>query len=190
MAENESLDLDDPYGRRWGILVPSIRRHEPFDTVIGRVRKALYGGPRNALKQIEKYGVTFQMLLDNCNSPQALRQFTRQTQGHDYVQLFADVAKANPQVDAPGLVQAFVAGIWETVEDRIAHRVVGSGGLTSFADVRSFLDRVAERITPDVDRIARNLAEDPSWKPQMPRGSKGQGAEATTEMLPMSLLRN
>ncbi len=190
MAENESLDLDDPYGRRWGILVRSIRKHEPFDTVIGRVRKALYGGPRNALKQTEKYGVTLQMLLENRNSPQALRQFTRQTQGHDYVQLFADVAKANPQSDTPGLVQAFVAGVWETVEDRIAHRVVGSDGLTSFADVRSYLDRVAERIAPDVDRIARNLAEDPSWKPRMPRGSKGQGAETTTEMLSMSLLGN
>jgi len=142
MAENESLDLDDPYGRRWGILIRSIRKHEPFDTLIGRVRKALYSGPRNALKQMEKYGVTLQMLLDNRNSPQALRQFTRETQGHDYVQLFADVAKANPQSDGQGLLRAFVGGIWETVEDRIAHRVVGNDGLTSFADVRSYLDRV------------------------------------------------
>jgi len=72
MAENESLDLDDPYGRRWGVLVRSIRKHETFNTVIGRVRKALYGGPRNALKQMEKYGVTLQMLLDNRNSPHLL----------------------------------------------------------------------------------------------------------------------
>ncbi len=69
MAENESLDLDDPYGRRWGILVRSIRKHESFDTVFGWVRNALYGGPRNALKQVEKYGVTLQMLLENRNSP-------------------------------------------------------------------------------------------------------------------------
>jgi len=190
MAENESLDLDDPYGRRWGVLVRSIRKHESFDRVIGRIRKALYGGPRNAFKQMDKYGVTLRMLLDNRHSPQALRRFSRQTQGHDYVQLFADVARANPESDAPSLVQAYVTGIWETVEDRIAHRVVGSDGLTSFADVRAYLDQVAEHIAPDVNRIARNLAEDPSWKPRMPGGNKGQRAEPTTEMLSMSLLRN
>jgi hypothetical protein len=87
-------------------------------------------------------------------------------------------------------VQVFVAGVWETVEDRIALRVVGSDGLTSFTDVRVYLDRLAERIAPDIDRIARNLASNPSWKPTLPRGKKGEEAETTAEILSTSLLGN
>ena len=30
MAENESLDLDNPYGRRWAILADLIRKGEPI----------------------------------------------------------------------------------------------------------------------------------------------------------------
>ena len=37
MAENESLDLDDPYWRRWDIVFQSIRKAEPFDKVVERV---------------------------------------------------------------------------------------------------------------------------------------------------------
>ena len=81
MAENESLDLDDPYGRRWGILVPSIRKHESFDTVIGRVRKALYAGPRNAFKANRKVRCHAPNALGQPQFPQALRQFARQPRG-------------------------------------------------------------------------------------------------------------
>jgi hypothetical protein len=49
---------------------------------------------------------------------------------------------------------------------------------------------VAEQVEPDVDRIARKLAEDPSWKARMPAGTNDQQVDSTPEMLSMSLLRN
>lgn len=188
MAENESLNLDNPYGRRWAILADLIRRGEPFDKVARRVRRALYKGLRISLKQFVEYGITLEMLLQGRHSPQLLRQFVRQIEGHDYIRLFADIANASPELGTQGLLDAFVVGIWETVEDKIAHRVVGSNGLTSFTDVRGYLDQVAEQVKPDVDNIARRLSENPSWKPKMPSGAKDQQADTTVEMLSMSLL--
>jgi len=188
MAENESLDLDNPYGRRWAVFADLIRKGESFDNVAPRVRRALYRGLRNALKQFAEYGITLEILLQGRHSPQSLRQFVRQTEGHDYIRLFADVANASPQLDTQGLLEAFVTGIWETAEDGIAHRVVGSNGLTSFTDVREYLDQVAEQVKPDVDHIARHLTENPSWKPRMPNGTKDQQTDTTAGMLSLSLL--
>lgn len=187
MAENESLDLDNPYGRRWAILAGLIRKGEPFDRMASGVRKALYRGFHNALKQFAEYGITIEILLQGRHSQQSLRQFIRQTQGHDYIRLFADVANAGPWLDTRGLLEAFVTGIWETAEDGIAHRVVGSNGLTSFTDVRGYLDQVAEQIRPEINHIARRLSENPSWNPRIPNGTKVQ-ADATADMLSMSLL--
>jgi hypothetical protein len=188
MAENESLDPDNRYGRRWDAVFGAVRRGEPFDKVVQRVRRALYRGLRNALKQFAEYGVTLQMLLENRDSPQALRQFVRKTQGHEYVQHFADVAAASSLCDTEGLLQAFVGAIWESVGDRIVLKVVRSDGQMSLNGMRDYLAHVAEQIQPDVEFIARNLAGNPSWKPRLPRGKKGQEAETTAEMLPMSLL--
>lgn len=188
MAENESLDLDNPSGRRWAFVADLIRNGKPFDEVARRVRRALYKGLRNALKQFAEHGITLEMLVQSRHSPQLLRQFVRQAEGHDYLQLFTDVANTSPQLDAQGLVEAFVAGIWETAEDRIAHKVVGSNGLTSFTDVRGYLGQVAEQVKPDLNHIARRLAANPTWKPRMPSGTKDQQADTTVEMLSMSLL--
>ena len=190
MAENESLNPDDPYGRRWDIVYRAIRKGEPPEKVVLRIRRAMYQGLRKTLRQCAEYGVTFQMLLDSRNAPQALRQFVRKTQGHEYVQLFADVAAASSLCDTEELLQAFVGAIWESVGDRIAHKVVRSDGPMSLNGMRDYLGHAAEQIQPDVDRIARNLASNPSWKPSLPRGKKGQEAETTAEMLSMSLLGN
>ena len=190
MAENESLDLDDPYGRRWDIVFRSIRKDEPFEKVVQRVRRALYRGLRNALKQVAEYGITLKMLVENRSSPLALRQFARKTLGHDYVHLFGQVASASSHLDTEGLLRAFVGAIWEAAGDRIACKVVTSDGPTSFNGMRDYLARVAEQVEPDVDRIARKLAEDPSWKLRMPAGTNDQQADSTPEMLSMSLLRN
>jgi hypothetical protein len=48
MAENESLDFDDPYGRRWDIVFRSIRNDEPFEKVVQRVWAALIGEASHA----------------------------------------------------------------------------------------------------------------------------------------------
>jgi hypothetical protein len=190
MAENESLDLDDPYGRRWDIVFQSIRKNEPFEKVVQRVRRAMYRGLRNALKQFEEYGVTLQTLLDNRNSPQTLREFVRKTQGHEYLQLFAAAAAASSNLDAESLLRGFVGAVWDAAGDRIAFKVVTSDGPTSLNGMRDYLTRVAGQVQPDVDRIARKLADDPSWKLRMPAGTSDQQADSTEEMLPMSLLRN
>ena len=188
MAENESLDLDNPYGRRWAILADLIRKGEPFDKVAPRVRRALYKGTSHRPEAV--CGVRNHARNARAGSPLSAIASTihKADEGHDYIRLFADVANASPQLDTQGLLEAFVAGIWETVEDGIAHRVVGSNGLTSFTDVRGYLDQVAEQVKPDVDHIARHLTENPSWKPRMPSGTKDQQADTTVEMLSMSLL--
>ncbi|MBN1909341.1 MAG: hypothetical protein JW818_06355 [Pirellulales bacterium] len=188
MAENESLDLSNPYGRRWAILADLIRNGRSFDEVSQGVRKALYKGLRNALKQFAEHGITLEMLIENRHSPQLLQQLVRKAAGHDYLQLFSDVAIVSTQLETQGLMEAFLTGIWETVEDGMTYRIVGGAGQASFADVRDYLDQVREQVMPDVEYIARRLTENSAWTPRMPSGTNGQKIDTTVEMLSMSLL--
>ena len=190
MAENESLNLNDPYGQRWDAVRRAIAKGQPFEKVVLLARKALYRGLRNTQKQCVEYGVTFQMLLENRNTPQVLRQFVKATLGHDYVQLFRDVAASSAQCDTEGLLRAYVGAIWETVADRIVCKTVTSKGEKSLNEMRNHVGQVAEQLQPDFDRIARKLANDPAWKPRMPSDKKGQPTDTTAEMLSMSLLKD
>ncbi|MGA2620408.1 MAG: hypothetical protein ABSF26_22535 [Thermoguttaceae bacterium] len=188
MAENESLDPDNPYGRRWAGVFGAVRKGAPFHKVVLRVRQALYRALAKALSQAAERGVTLQVLLEQRNSPQALRRFIRSTEGHEYIQRFAAVAAASSLSDNEGLLREFVGAIWEAVSDHITVKVVRSDGPSSLNEMKDYLARAAQQIQPDVDLIARNLAANPSWKPRLPRGKNGQEAETTADLLSMSLL--
>jgi hypothetical protein len=190
MAENESLNPADPKGQKWNAVRRAIAKGEPLEKVVRLARKALYRGLRNTQKQCVEYGINFQMLLENRNSPQVLRQFVKATLGHDYVQLFRDVAVSSAQCDTEALLRAYVGAIWETVADRIVFKTVTSKGEKSLNEMRNHVGQVAEQLQTDFDRIARKLADDPSGKLRMPSDKNGQPTEATVDMLRMSLLKD
>ena len=188
MAENEFLDLDDAYGRRWDILFQSIRKNEPSTKWCNGFggRCTVDSATPETVRGIRHH---IKMLVEHRNSRLALRQFARTTLGHDYVH---SLARLRPRLRT--LIQRVCSRLcWSDLgrrwgpdrlqgcDERWASEPQWDAGLPRSG-------RIA--VLPDVDRIARKLAEDPSWKLRMPAGTNDQQADSTPEMLSMSLLRN
>jgi hypothetical protein len=186
MAENESLDLSDPYARRWDAVKDAVRKGQSCEEVSKLVRRALYRGLRSFLKQLAKKGITLQTLLANRDSPAPLRRLLKQSEGHDYVELFAQTALTKNGSTTCELLEAFVSNIWDTISDQIAQQAAPSERWSNFADMHDFLNEV--QIDADVRRIAQKLDKNPSWMPTCKPDRTGSKADPTAEMLVMSLL--
>jgi hypothetical protein len=123
MAENESLELGSSYAKRWEAPCTAIQHGEPCEKVASKVSRALCGGLRKALKQIQKRGVTLADLLNARDSRPRLRQLVRQTEGHQYAQLFESAAHASgPTVEE--CLRGWMEAILDKISDQICLRVV------------------------------------------------------------------
>ncbi len=189
MAENESLNIYTPYGRRWMILVDAIRRQQDADRVVQLARQTLCRTLDKVLRQLAEHGVTLARLLQYRDAPDTLRQFLYMCQGHDYVRLFADVAAASSPCDSQQVLQRFIEAIWETVADPIALSVARSDAPMALGEIRDYVTHIGKEIEPDVQAMAASLAINPKGKPQISRGRRGQTA-GTAQMLSVSLLGN
>ncbi len=89
MAENESLDLGNPYAWRWKSVYEAVRKGQSGEQVAKKAGKKLHEGLRKALKQLAEKGTSLETLLANRDSPSALQQFVKRSEGHDYAVLFA-----------------------------------------------------------------------------------------------------
>ena len=188
MAENESLVLGDPYAWRWKAVSEAVRKGQPAEKVAKRAERKLHEGLRKAPRQLAEKGISLEMLLESKESPRTLQRLLKQSEGHDYLSLFAQTALTKPDCGTQELLQAFVGGIWDTMSDQIAQNVTGSERWPNFVDVQIFLDGVQSKIEPGVQRIAEKLAADPSWMPTCKPERNGDKADSTAEMLGMSLL--
>lgn len=187
MAENESLDLGGPYAKRWDVVCDHVRKGASPEQVASMVEVALYKALRNALKQCKEKGVTLADLLKSRDCPQTLRQLLRRTQGHDYVRLFADAAAVCGPTEMD-CVAGWIDAVLDKVTDQICHRVAGSEHHPTMDDIQAFTDEVRDKLTPVVERIVKNLAEDPDWLPKR-APTKGQvPVDATAELMNLSLL--
>jgi hypothetical protein len=72
MAENESLDLGSSYAKRWDAAFTAVQSGDLGEKVAPKVSKALYGGVRKALKQLQEHGVTLADLVNARDSRQRL----------------------------------------------------------------------------------------------------------------------
>ena len=96
MAENESLVLGDPYAWRWKAVSEAVRKGQPAEKVAKRAERKLHEGLRKALRQLAEKGISLEMLLESKESPRTLQRLLKQSEGHDYLSLFAQTALTKP----------------------------------------------------------------------------------------------
>jgi hypothetical protein len=189
MAENESLDLGSSGAKRWESPFTSIQNRVPCEKIAPKISKALYGGIRKALKQFQEQGVKLAALLNFRHSRQQLHQLVRQTEGHEYAQLFESAAHASGP-SAQDCLRGWVEAILDKVFDQLCLRVTETDESRSFFELKEVTDEVREIITSDVEHIVSNLATNPDWRPQRKPGKAKakDAASPTAELLGMSLL--
>jgi hypothetical protein len=189
MAENESLDLGSSYAKRWDAASTAVQNGDPCEKVAPKVSRALYGGVRKALKQLQEHGVTLADLLNARNSRPRLRQLVRQTEGHPYAQLFECAAHASGPATEDCL-RGWLEAVLDKVFDQICLRVGETDDSRTFSDLKEHMDEVREIVACDVEHIVANLANNPDWRPQRKPGKAKahDAASSTAELMGMSLL--
>jgi hypothetical protein len=189
MAENESLDLGSSYAKRWDAVLTAVQRGDPCDKVALKVNKALYEGVRRALRQFREQGVRLADLLNARESRPRLRQLVRQTQGHQYAQIFESAAHASGP-SAEDCLRGWFQGILDKVFDQICLGVAKADDSRSFFEHQEHMAEVREIVAPDMEHLVTSLASNPDWRPQRKPGeAKAQDAASpTAELMGMSLL--
>ena len=151
MAENESLDLGTRNARRWDKVHNAICEGESADKVARLAGKELYAALRRVLKQLAKYGVSIDQFLQARGSPDALRNLVKQADGHDYAQLLAETVAAEKYADSEGVIQAFIAIVWDKVSDQLT---LHANGDSSHVDVQICVNEAGHLLKPNtVQRV-------------------------------------
>jgi hypothetical protein len=144
---------------------------------------------RKALKQFREHGVTLADLLHARDSRQRLRQLIRQTEGHQYAQLFESAAHASGST-VEDCLRGWVEAVIDKVFDQINLRVTETDDSRTFFDLKQHTDEVREIVAAEVEHIVTNLATNPDWRPQRKPGTAKahDAASPTAELMGMSLL--
>ncbi|MCI0738755.1 MAG: hypothetical protein L0Y72_06910 [Gemmataceae bacterium] len=189
MAENESLDLAASHSQRWRASCSAILRKAPLSAVVGKIRKALYGGINKARKQFRNCGVGLGDFLAFQGSRIKLRELVRKTEGHHYSQLLESSAHASAPTAEDGL-RGWGEAILDRVFDQVSHRVAGTDNWPTFFDVKKFTDDVRHALAEDIEHIASKLAQDPESRlvPKRAESKAELPDSPTEELLRMSLL--
>lgn len=183
MAENETLDLDG--SPRWRRVFRAVDEGKPADIVARVVVESLF----RTLRRVQKQIPLNLLLLAAESQPEQVGPLIRQCKGHDYAVLFGEVLE--PSVTREHVARNFVQAILEKFSDQIICRAVPSQRWPQMHEVVDFMHEIGNRLLPDVDRIARNWAADPQWKPVMTRTSNTSATlvDKTETILGESLLK-
>ncbi|MBI3411338.1 MAG: hypothetical protein HY040_23635 [Planctomycetes bacterium] len=188
MAENESLDLgNNRHSSRWDEIYTGIRDGTAWEKIARKVSKKLHDALRKFFKQLAKKGVLFEQLLAARESPGAINELVKKSCNQPFAVLFRDVCLSESTKDTEGVLKAFVWAAWETISDRIEHRLASPSAGHSLLDLHIAFNEVNHLIESDVNRLCQKLAKDPTQVPAR-IGKKGSKVDPTTEMMNMSLL--
>jgi hypothetical protein len=179
MAENESLDLRKT--PRWQRVHRLVLRGDPTESVVQEARVGLYRTVRAIIELIP-----FEPLFSAaCTDSEALHDLTRRCRkGREYANLFHSVVEKG--MSRENVLHAYFSTVCDTFLEQIAANSFPSERWTNLPDLRAHLAKVREQLTPDIDRIAHNLAEDPKWRPRMRPNRKT--SSPTDDLLNESLL--
>ncbi|MEX2306159.1 MAG: hypothetical protein WD738_01110 [Pirellulales bacterium] len=187
MAENESLDLQQPGGRRWMHVHDAVRKQKPPEEIAAKIKKRLPRALRKAFKEWGELGVTFKDFLLSRSDDNRLNYFVRQCERHDYAHLFTLTARSYQSANNEQLIRLFLDGILESVFDQITQDVVGREPWSDVATIQAMLERTQRKVSSDVNRIAQKLAADPTWLPTVAR-RKAESITETESLLTTSML--
>ena len=189
MAENESLDLRLPGGQRWIHVLDAVKKKQSPEEVAHKASRKLPSALRKAFKEFAELGVSFADFADNRHDAKALARLVRKCQGHEYAHLFAETAAADANLDSRHMLHSFLNGIVDRVADQITQDVAGSEKWPDFVSIHDLFSKVRICLEPDLQRIAKKLAADPTWSPTILRRKQTEEAiNPTEELLSMSLL--
>ena len=188
MAENESLDLNAPRAQRWNIVRDVIRKGASNSEIITVTRTTLKRALRKVLVDFQTCGVNTSDFLAARDNPKELRALLRKTKGHEYAELLIGVLDANAGMPNTECLKRWGDAVLDTVFDQIRLSLPAAQSTPSFFESRQVFREVHQGMTPDLEVIAVNLIGNPDWKPSG-RGKKGAvDQDATSSLLPMSLI--
>jgi len=188
MAENESLDLNSPYARRWKPALEAALRGESCQKVSSLTRKALLASIKKAMKQFAECGVLVADFLDNRGSHRAIQKLVNRTLNHPFAEQLASVLNSNPYASNTDCVNQWEHAILDRIFDQFEMKLVGGSQFPSFYDADSFLRDVRSELLEDLENVAINIVNDPQWKPSV-RSKKGEArSDPTADLLSMSLV--
>lgn len=167
MAENESLDLGSPNGRRWHPVCQALREGRSPGQVAQEMRRALVRALRDVLKQLASYGVQPQDIVEASSSPSQLRALLDRCSGHDYALLLRDVCKTHAAQDASTVLKAWVSGVVERVSDQIVVNEASIQGKANLFQLAQTMGEVRELLSPDAEQMGQRMADDPKWRPRL-----------------------
>jgi hypothetical protein len=188
VAENESLDVKSPYGKRW-LIAQHIAQRGGSSSAVGRAaKKALHGAIKNSIKQLSEAGASLEAFLKSRHSSEECRKLLQKCKGHDYAQLLVDQIRANPTATTEQLLQRWIAAAFDNVGDHLSHALVGTDHFPSFFETQKLFGEVESSLGRDVQHISQHLAKDPTKMPSRLPTKEAEKVDPTQQILSMSLL--
>jgi hypothetical protein len=189
VAENDSLDVKSPYGRRW-LIAQHIAQQGGSSAAVGRAaKKAIHGAIKNSLRQLGGAGAGLGAFLKAKDSADECRKLLQKCKGHDYAQLLVDQMRANPGETDEQLLRRWICAAIDKVNDHLSHALVGSDHFPSFFETQKLFGEVEASLARDVQHISQHLAKDPARMPSRLPTKGADKVDPTQQMLSMSLLQ-
>lgn len=180
MAENEYLDSTK--AQRWRVVAAAIRDGRDIDEVTPLVLDQFYKTLRHIRKDIQK-DLPFSELVQAADDPAKLARLFKGFYGAFSVKRIL-VQAAREESGRQEVLETFLRDALGECLYNIPYSVAEVGAEVNISEARRSLSEVESRLWPELKRIAQKLDENPSWRPQMRRGSRTSAAsENNTEKL-------
>ncbi len=182
VAENEYLDSTK--ARRWQSVAQAICDYGSVEEVTDKMADCLY----KTLRQIQK-DLPLKDLIQSLGDPEQLRGLCEQIDGaHDVKDFLIDAAGQDG--DLEDKLSHFIDQSLENCLYDVPYLVAKSSSEISTTQARSIVRSAAHSLKPVIERLARQLAENPTSKLRRTghRKPPGDKADKTEKMLGESLL--
>ena len=113
MAENEALDLDFAYARRWKPIFEAALAGDPVEETAPRARKAFLNLIHKTIKSFAGRGLLIADFLDQRHSPRELRKLVSRCSDQSFGELLASVLNHNPNATKTECVYHWIRALFD-----------------------------------------------------------------------------
>lgn len=183
MAENEYLDSSQ--ARRWQSVALAIRDGCSVEEITDRVEDCFY----KTLRAIAKDLPLSEMIAAAAHDPSELARVCDEIEGgHDVKDFLLQASMTCFETE--NMVETFLVDALNNCLYDVPYIAAELDGGISISQARSVVQSAAGSLRPDIQRMARKLAENPEWnfRRSGSRRSEDTRRDRTKEMLRESLI--
>ena len=183
MAENEYLDSS--IARRWQSVAQAIRDGCSVEEITDHVEDCFY----KTLRAIAKDLPLSKMIAAAADDPDELARLCDEIEGGLDVKDFLHRA-ATTCFETEGMLETFLVDALNNCLFDVPYIAADLDGGISISQARSVVQSAASSLRPDIQRIARKLAENPEWTFRRNGGRRSVDSQRdrTRKMLGESLI--